>query len=240
MHETLHIEGLRRAGTQLADAATGRLDAPVPSCDDWTMADLVGHLGQVVSFWGGVGSGRIADPRQHERPVPPAEDEIVDWLRDSVEAAAGELESVDPQTPRWNWSGADQTAGWIARRMAHESAVHAWDGTAAVGAAVVPPTDLAIDGVDEFFEVFAPRCADRVEGPEATVHLHATDGDGEWLVRTAPGSIEFERGHAKGDVALRGPASDLLLVCWRRVDPEQLELFGDAGALRGLLDAVRI
>jgi uncharacterized protein (TIGR03083 family) len=236
----LYFASLRGAGTQLADAADGRLDEPIPSCPDWTMADLVGHLGQVVTFWGGVASGRIADPRQHERPAPPEADARIDWFRASIDSAADELASVDPTTERWNWSGSNQTAGWIARRMAHESAVHAWDGTAAVGAPVLPSTDLAIDGVDEFLEVFAPRCAERVEGPDATVHLHATDGDGEWLVRTSPGSIEFERGHAKGDAAVRGSAAELLLLCWRRVDPANLELFGDADAVARLLDAVRV
>ena len=34
-------------GAALADAADGHLDAPVPTCSDWTVAQLVAHVGGV-------------------------------------------------------------------------------------------------------------------------------------------------------------------------------------------------
>ena len=44
-----------------------------------------------------------------------------------------------------------------------------------------------------------------------------------------PDGISFEHGHAKGDVALRGTASDLLLWAWNRVPvDDRFEVFGDA------------
>ena len=39
------------------------------------------------------------------------------------------------------------------------------------------------------------------------------------------------REHAKGDVALRGPASDLFLVLLGRAAPEAVEVFGDPPAV---------
>ena len=36
----------------------------------------------------------------------------------------------------------------------------------------------------------------------------------------------FERGHVKGDVAVRGRANDILLWLWRR--PASVDLVGDA------------
>jgi hypothetical protein len=36
------------------------------------------------------------------------------------------------------------------------------------------------------------------------------------------------REHAKGDVAVRGTASDLLLFLWGRLPGERLEVLGDA------------
>ncbi|HEV7888142.1 MAG TPA: hypothetical protein VGO92_11335, partial [Acidimicrobiales bacterium] len=58
-------------------------------------------------------------------------------------------------------------------------------------------------------------------------HLHATDVPGEWLVSFEGGVVDVQRGHAKGDAALRGTASDLFLFLWGRAGPDALEVFGD-------------
>ena len=50
----------------------------------------------------------------------------------------------------------------------------------------------------------------------------------------------FEHGHAKGDVALRGTASDLLLWAWNRVPPDdRFEVFGEPTLLDAWRTAVR-
>jgi hypothetical protein len=67
------------------------------------------------------------------------------------------------------------------------------------------------------------------------MHFHCTDTDGEWLVELPNASERVvTREHAKGDVALRGPAEGLLLVAWGRVTPEAVgvEVVGDAGAFK--------
>jgi hypothetical protein len=59
-----------------------------------------------------------------------------------------------------------------------------------------------------------------LRGDGQTLHLHATDGglgaDGEWFVRRTPSGVVWEHGHRKADVAVRGPALQLLLVLNRR------------------------
>jgi hypothetical protein len=61
-----------------------------------------------------------------------------------------------------------------------------------------------------------------------SLHLHRTDGDGEWMIRLGPGAaLSTERMHGKGDVALRGPASSLYLWCLNRLPSTDFELFGD-------------
>lgn len=64
-----------------------------------------------------------------------------------------------------------------------------------------------------------------------TYHFHRTDGPGEWLVRFMPEGPVVTREHAKGDVAVRGIASDLFLFLWRRLPADRLEVFGDADLL---------
>ena len=71
------------------------------------------------------------------------------------------------------------------------------------------------------------------------MHLHCTDGDGEWLLRLTPDGLEVEAIHAKGDVAVRGTASDLLLVMMRRRPPDAVEVLGDRAVLDGFLDQAR-
>ena len=45
--------------------------------------------------------------------------------------------------------------------------------------------------------------------------------------------VQVDRGHGRGDVALRGPAARLLLVLLRRVPPDdpQVQVVGDAALL---------
>ena len=74
-----------------------------------------------------------------------------------------------------------------------------------------------------------------VPGLEGTIHLHATDAEGEWSLTVRPDFLETHHEHTKGDVAIRARASDLLLWAVNRKSPDSadLELFGD----RALLDA---
>ena len=236
-----YVTEVRRSRALVLGAAEGGLSRPVASCPGWTQADLADHVGVFLAFWGDVLSRRNAEPTGFERDERVADGELVEWFRGQTATAIDDLAGVGSlDVERWNWSGRDLTAGWIARRMAAEVAIHAWDATGGPGVGEPVPTKAALDGVEEFLDVFAPFFADRVQGDPLTVHLHATDGDGEWLWRVAPGAITFERGHAKGDVAVRAPASDLFLLCWGRADPGDLEVFGDLAALRGLLESVRV
>jgi hypothetical protein len=67
------------------------------------------------------------------------------------------------------------------------------------------------------------------------VHLHATDVAGEWFIEP---NGRVDRGHARGDVALRGTASDLLLALYNRVDIDDLDVIGDGELARHLVERV--
>jgi len=147
------------------------------------------------------------------------------------EAGAAELlellSTMDLAVTWPTWAG-PQPGTFYPRRMAQEAAVHRWD---AVGGPIDPA--LAADGVDELLSLFAPRLPpERLAGASGSIHLHATDVEGEWLVHFAPDGIRFEHGHAKGDVALRGSAPDLLLWSWNRAPvDDRFEVFGDRALL---------
>jgi predicted lipid carrier protein YhbT len=128
-------------------------------------------------------------------------------------------------------------AGFWLRRQAQETAVHRWDAQCAAGTPTPLDPAVALDGIEELFDVQFPQLLalpDRA-GTDlgGSIHLHCTDIEGEWTFRIDDGRLSMTTGHAKGDAALRGPASALLLALWRRVprDADGLEAFGDAAVL---------
>lgn len=229
-----YLDVIAREGDALAVAAEAAgHDAPVPGCPGWTVADLVWHTGEVLWFWAEVVEHRWADPSPYEEPERPADPgALVAWYRDAVERVGLVLAGADPATPVWSWATDDATAAWVRRRVAQELAVHRWDAQSATAAGSEPiDAELAADGIDELLEFFGG------DGPlDRSVHLHCTDTEGEWLV-TADG---VTREHAKGDAAVRGPASDLLLALWRRRPLEGLEVLGDVAVAQQLLDRARL
>jgi hypothetical protein len=119
---------------------------------------------------------------------------------------------------------------WV-RRRAVETSIHRYDVQLAGTATSPLDGELAADGIEEFFDVFLKRLQDGLTGVQGTIHLHCTDAAGEWLLTPGEGGITVTREHAKGDVAARGTASNLLLWLWGRVPRDDLEVFGDASLL---------
>jgi len=225
-----YVDALRRDSSALADAAERDLTAKVPSCPDWTMADLVWHVGQVYEFWRQIAAGQLQDRSKVARRERPADPEIVAWLRTEASALAEVLAAADPSTPVYSWS-AQKDIAFIQRRMPQETAVHRWDAQNAVG--VPEPIDpaLAADGIDEFFQLMMPSDPFTVE--RTTVALESTEGDA-WTV-TAQAGVELVRGARTADARARASASDLLLLLWRRRTPDGIEIDGDRSALERFL-----
>jgi uncharacterized protein (TIGR03083 family) len=159
---------------------------------------------------------------------------MLDWYRNGVSDLAEVLRGADPSTKVWSWSPQKNVA-FVQRRMAQETTVHRWDAQSATGSEKPIQPVLAVDGIDEFFFIHAPVEKRPLEGLGETIHLHSTDAEGEWLVALTQTGIQVEHGHDKGDVAVRGPASDLLLMLWRRLAPSTLEVFGDDALLERFL-----
>ncbi len=236
-HHLDYPAAIRRDGLALAEAAEAAGPAaPVAGCPGWDMDELVWHLTEVHYFWGTIVAESLLDPEQ----VPPLErpegfPALLARFRSGVEWIAGVLAAADPATPVWTWARQQDTA-FVIRHQAQETAVHRWDAERAAGRAFTIDPPLAGDSIDEFFEHTA---AGRQEGAApmgGTVHLCATDADGDWTVSEEEnGALTVERGHRRGDAAVRATASDLLLLLYRRIGRGVVEVFGDAGVLERFL-----
>lgn len=227
---TRYIAAILEEFDALAQAAARDLSVHVPSCPDWTAADLVYHVGDVYWSWRAVVEGRRTESSTGEFAPRPPDAGLVAWAGEEAQLLAHILANTEPHTHVWTWAPQKDVA-FVQRRMAQETTVHRIDAELAAGFRRPIPPDLAADGIDEFLEFFLPDEPASLAGPGESVHLHATDSGDEWLVTVRDGTVTTEREHAKGDVAVRGAVSDLLLLLWRRVPADDLEILGDRAAL---------
>ena len=250
LDRTVYLDHLARESAALADAAAAAgPDAPVPGCPGWTVTDLLRHAA------GGDNWARLIVETGSREGVPrelpddaPTGDGLVALYRDGAEALVRTLTDADATASVWTFTPTDRTAMFWIRRRAHESTVHRIDAQGAAGAAeVAAPIDpaFASDGIDEYLTVFVPRFGTDLAVLGGTIHVHCTDVDGEWLVAPDPegdarNQVVVTREHAKGDVAARGRAEDLLLYLWGRGDGAALEAFGDADLLDRFVAAVNV
>ena len=236
-HHLDYQAAILRDGLAMADAAEAAGPAaPIAGCPDWDASELVWHLTQVHYFWGTIVAGRLLDPGQ----VPALErpggfDALLARLRSGVRWIAEVLTAADPATPVWTWAR-QQDAAFVIRHQAQETAVHRWDAERAAGRSFAIDPAIAADAIDEFLEHTGAARREGTEAVGGSVHLHATDANGEWTIgEDAAGNLAVERGHRHGDAAVRGTASDLLLLLYGRIGREALEAHGDIRVLDRLL-----
>jgi uncharacterized protein (TIGR03083 family) len=222
-----YLELLRSDSERIADvAASSDLDARVASCPEWTLGDLVYHVGAVHRFWTWVAGERIqrieSDDDVPARPQPDDAD-LVDWFRNGSDALLATIASPDPSTPVWSWT-AQHDMAFIQRRMPQETAVHRWDAESALGGSSPIDEALAADGVDEFFLLVR----DNHEPGDERVGLVATDSGDRWTAHVTADDIGIHKGMVDVSATLSGTASDLLLVLWRRLPLSALTVDGEA------------
>ena len=216
-------------------AAVGRdMELQVKHCGEWAVRDLAIHLGTVWQFATAnvLAGGEKAAPAEPWAGDDSASDEtLMTWLTGSKDRMIEALSAADPEAPAWTFAANNQTAGFWQRRMLCETVVHRWDAEHCTYGGGAQPIDreLAAEGIDEYTEVglrFSSGRPNRVY-PANSIHLHCTDTEGEWMI-VGDGEHDFTvtREHAKGDAAVKGTASALLLWLWGR-DGGTVEIFGD-------------
>jgi uncharacterized protein (TIGR03083 family) len=240
MDQVEYVGSVKTDSTALAQAAARQLERPVPTCPDWTVADLVGHMGSVYGWVSGI-LAAAGEPPAGGGPTPPSDhDELLPWFEEVRDQVVADLAAHRPEDPAWVFvPWAPQNAGWWCRRQALESAVHRFDAESASGSPQPLSPILAAEGIDEYLTGLLPRMARRkpLEGLTGTFHVHTTDTDGEWSLDFDTEGLSVRHEHSKADTAVRGPASGLYLWMLNRqtVEDAGLEVFGN----RSVVDAWR-
>lgn len=255
MEPSRHLEILRTEGERLASVPVDALDTSVPSMEGWNVERVLRHTGKVHQ-WAAAFLDAAPDPLPADTALPGMANgpDCIPAYRQALDDIVGRFADLDPATPVASFATGAATVAWWMRRQAQEISVHRVDAQDAVHAAGGPaPVDLATDGaadgMAEWVTFFLPRWSDRAGPVPAdlfgrSLHLHGTDdpapADGaEWFI-TLGAEIEVHATHAKGDVALRGSAHDLLLTLWRRRPLSALDVIGDRTVAERLLDLVRL
>lgn len=246
MHKTLDFPDLlrlideRATAFRAAIASAPSLDVQVPTCPEWTLSDLVQHLGDGRRRWATiVAAGPDAGPVPKSTGAETAtldREGLLAWLAATTQELLDALQESGPDRGCWTPWGPTQltdTCGSVARHQVQEIAVHTYDAQLAVGAPQPLPTEVALDGVEEnlFISCFTtspwphkPTAFD-LHATEGRSWRHTVDGDG---ARTTRLPATGEDPDAAG-LSIHGTASDLVLFLYERIPLDSLHLDGDPG-----------
>ena len=240
------LELLADVGSGLADSAQAAgMSAPVPTCPDWTVRDLLAHIG-MVHRWAATIVGERRDGPDVATEPEPGSDVLVQWYRDGHIALVETLTSAASDGACWFFLPSPSPLQFWIRRQLHETAIHRVDAGFANGEVIGYDADLGADGLDELITGFLPRPVSdlHLAGP-TSLAVQAEDVDRVWRVVIGPGvpvgvEITGEPSGAPADCIVRGRASDLYLLLWNRRDRSGLEVEGDDGVLDAWRTQLRV
>lgn len=231
--------------------------AGVPSCPDWSAADLLWHLTEVQNFWATIVVDRLQADEQVgavAAPSRPADREAALLEFDAVSGRlrAG-LAAARDDEPVWSWS-ANHTIGWVRRRQAQEALVHRVDAELTAGLPSEINPGAAEDGVDELLTQFGSELPAWGEFDPSgfVVEVRSAQSNRSWWVRlgrfrgvdpsgTGHDEPDFQPIAPPGgpaDAVLDGAAADLLLWMWGRADGARVGAVGDPAARAALRAAL--
>jgi uncharacterized protein (TIGR03083 family) len=221
-----HLAQLEDDGMRLAAAAVA-LDAKVPPCPQWTVRDVVTHVGGVHRWATSIVRDRLDHdpaPREEDLATPGSRDPL-EWFRDGHTELLATLRKADPDLRCYAFLPAPSPLAFWARRQAHETAIHRADAESAFGEITPFAASFAADGIDEMINGFARRRRSfrYVDSPR-TLALRPADVDG-WTITLAPDGVRSTPGVAPAEVTVTGSASDVYLWLWNR--PAAVVVSGD-------------
>lgn len=206
-------------------------EAPVPTCPEWPLRVLTGHVGQAHRWAADLirsGPAPVPDPFEAD---PGAPGEWSAWLQaGAADLADAVLAAAD--RPVWTYFGPRPATFWL-RRMLHDTTVHHADAAFATGTAFSVAPDLAADAISEWLEMLShPVMAtlrpgfSALRGTGQTLQLRTGDGTG-WLITRTPDGVRWTTAADAADATLTGSVQDLLLVLTRRLPADRVRITGD-------------
>jgi uncharacterized protein (TIGR03083 family) len=257
----LNVEHARRAIVEhtrrLAESAVAAgAGAAVPTASEWTIVDLVEHVGQTQHWVAEIIERRIIDPTQlpAEMAVLPTDPrEWQAWLSESAQRVASACSDDALDAPVFNPARDERTGTrfWVSSLL-NEAVLHGFDAANAADRPADVDADIAAALISNHlamltsptWEMQRSESAHAIRGTGQTLQWLATDtadGTGAWFVERRPEGAAWRPGTRQADVTVTGPARSLLLTLTRRLpltgrEATGISVDGDAGLARHWLD----
>src|SRR5262245_46479667 len=223
------VEHTRRLAVSAAAAGP---DAAVPTAPEWTISDLVEHVGQTQNWVAELVERRITDPTQlpTEMAVLPTQPRAWQaWLSESAQRVTSACSDDALDAPVFNAAG-DERSGtrfWMSS-MLNEAVVHGYDAANAADRPDDIDADVAAALIGNHLAMLTSptwavqrsESAHAIRGTGQTLQWLATDtsdDSGAWFVERRPDGATLRPGTQQADVTVTGPARSLLLTMTRRL-----------------------
>jgi len=201
-----------------AAAAQIPTDRKIATCPEWTVRDLVTHVGTGHRLAAGIIEERRDRPAEYRLVhAPEQRDDWPVWLITGARRLNAAVVDLGFDGTVWTWQPKFQTAGFWQRRMLHDLIVHRFDADPAGELAA----DLAADGIADLLLAFEhfPRFAGKGE----TLLFTATDTGQSWHVTLTPDGLDWATKAETADTTCAAPVTELLLMLNRRRPAENVE-----------------
>lgn len=212
-------------------------DAPIAHLPGWTVHDVLAHLAGDYRWAQQILTARERPATGLQSVMMTGEALTDEWNQVSEELIA-QLATADPNSPCPNFARIDETAGWWVRHQAHETTLHRWDLESAAGTCTPIADELAADGIDELFPVYAERYSP-FELPHP-VSFGSPAGRRVWTVSPAGDGtrVRMEHTDTVAEPDIEASPSSLLLLLWNRLpltDPS-ITVHRNGAAMQTFLD----
>jgi uncharacterized protein (TIGR03083 family) len=247
------VEHTRRLAESAAAAGP---HVAVPTTPEWTIADLVEHVGQTHHWVAEIVERRITDPTQlpTEMAVFPTDPrEWQAWLSESAQRVVSACSDDALDAAVFNAAG-DERSGtrfWLTSVL-NETVLHGFDAANAAGRPADVDAEIAAALISNHLAMLTSptwalqraESADALRGTGQTLQWLATDtadGAGAWFVERRPDGATWQPGTHPADVTVTGPARSLLLTLTRRLPftdrvATNLRVDGDADLAQHWID----
>jgi uncharacterized protein (TIGR03083 family) len=252
---TMDINLLRSTVNQTQDLAAwvGGTEpgTPIPTCPEWTLTDLVDHVGSTQRWVSRLVGEGISDPGTAFsigwESAPAEQSTWGSWLLDGAHGLEATFARGTDDRVVWDPSGGGDGVSFWSQRVFGEISVHRVDAAFALERAYQIDPTLAVAAVEDWLSTMAssgwaanvPGFAEAMRGDGQTIAWVADDADQAWLLRRtqAPLVLTHDRGDA--DVTIHGPARELLQIVSRRLPLDAAEsstVVGDHDELTHLIE----
>ena len=230
---TVYVDAIEEEAERLVGLAASGLNSAVRTCPGWTVEDLVLHLAGI--YRRNAAQIVASDPLVRVEVAPPQRLQPLSYLETSQMALVDALRERQPEDPCWNFTNDNETLAFVARRIAHESAIHRVDVELTRGPAHAIDPELAADGLDERIDLLLRRTVTPVASHPlgGSICLVCSDVPSAWVIDATRGPVKIRAGRGPANAAVVGTASDIFCFSWNRPTIRPLQVTGD----RSIVDA---